>query len=146
MAKGEYPGIYNYLVNTPIPHTKDQLKAYKSMEGYKYFVEGWVSEVLVHQVRRCSGEGMPKQVTVVSVGVKHSQRLSDGLLLKRRGQLYVPIAHAWQALVRLAHILQLCCLHWRPTLKQIIMFRVPLNFVHGYLQGARLTSTQLFLI
>ena len=78
------------------------------MEGYKYFVDGWVSKVLVHQVRRCSGEGVSKQVTVISASVKHSQRLSDTPLkpcmLKRRGQLYVPIAHAWQALARLAVI------------------------------------------
>ena len=47
------------------------------MEGYKNFVDGCVSKVLVHQVRRCSGEGVSKQVTVVSASVKHSQWLSD---------------------------------------------------------------------
>ena len=45
------------------------------MEGYKYFVDGWVSKVLVHHIPHCSGE--EKQVAVVSASVKHSQRLSS---------------------------------------------------------------------
>ena len=34
--KVEYPYIYNYRVNTPSPHTKEEMKAYQSLEGYKY--------------------------------------------------------------------------------------------------------------
>ena len=60
--KVEYPDIYNYfintfdnyfdnyLLNTRCPYTKEKLKAYKSMEGYKYLVDGWVSKVLVYQI------------------------------------------------------------------------------------------------
>ena len=34
----------NYLVNTPSPHTKDELTTYKSMEGYKYVCASIVYE------------------------------------------------------------------------------------------------------
>ena len=81
--KVKCPDIYDCLVNTPSPHTKDKLKAYKCTEGYKYSVNGWVGKVLVHQVRHCSGEGVLKQVTIVSASVKQSQRLSDTPLKPR---------------------------------------------------------------
>ena len=32
----EYPDIYYYLVTTPSIYSKDQLKAYKILEAYKY--------------------------------------------------------------------------------------------------------------
>ena len=66
----EYPDIYNYFITTP-SYTKQQLKAYKSLNGYKYFVDGWVSDILVWSV-----PSNPK-VCVVSGKVKHSQRLSS---------------------------------------------------------------------
>ena len=47
----EYPDIYNYFVTTPSSYTKQQLKAYKSLDGYKYFVDGWVSESCHRLVR-----------------------------------------------------------------------------------------------
>ena len=43
----QYPDIYNYFINTPSCITGEGLKAYKSLEAYKYFVSGWVRDLLV---------------------------------------------------------------------------------------------------
>ena len=41
-----YADIYNYLILTP-GMTHEQLKAYKSLEGYNHFINGWVSGITV---------------------------------------------------------------------------------------------------
>ena len=42
-----YGDIYNYLILTPSYCTHEQLKAYKSLDGYNSFANGWVSDVHV---------------------------------------------------------------------------------------------------
>ena len=43
----EYPDIYHYLVAIPGAYTQDQLKAYKSLDAYNFFVNGYVAYVLL---------------------------------------------------------------------------------------------------
>ena len=46
----EYPDTVNYLVLQTSWATKDQTKAYKSLEAYTFFVSGWVKQVLAKLV------------------------------------------------------------------------------------------------
>ena len=43
----QYPDIYHYMINTPSLYTKEDLKAYKSLDSYNYFVSGWIISVEV---------------------------------------------------------------------------------------------------
>ena len=64
--------MYNYLVNTPGPFTQETLKAFKSLDGYNYFVSGHVRELLTKKV---AGD---KLVLLKTKGkVTPGQRLND---------------------------------------------------------------------
>ena len=47
----QYPDIVNYLVLQTSWATKSQMKAYKSMDAYNFFVSGWVNTLCM----RCVG-------------------------------------------------------------------------------------------
>eukprot|EP00117_Sycon_ciliatum_P019190 scpid45373/ scgid17476/ PHD finger protein ING1; Protein INHIBITOR OF GROWTH 1 len=68
----DYPDIYNFLVNAPSPYTKEQLKAYKSLEGYKYLVSGWVGDVRAFP----ASESDTCDSKFVIAKVRHSQSVS----------------------------------------------------------------------
>ena len=43
----EFPDIANYLLFSTSEFTKEQVKAYKSLQSYQYFVAGWVRSIFV---------------------------------------------------------------------------------------------------
>ncbi|KAK7878949.1 hypothetical protein WMY93_034203, partial [Mugilogobius chulae] len=65
-----YPDIYNFLINFPLCYSGDSLKAYKSLEGYKWTQSGFVTNIQLWNLQA-------KNVCIITGRVHHSQRLND---------------------------------------------------------------------
>ena len=50
----EYGDIHNYLIDTPRPYIKENLKSYKSLEAYDFFYSGLVQTVLYYETSSTS--------------------------------------------------------------------------------------------
>ncbi|XP_065189567.1 sushi, von Willebrand factor type A, EGF and pentraxin domain-containing protein 1-like [Sycon ciliatum] len=82
----DYPDIYNFLVNAPSPYTKEQLKAYKSLEGYKYLVSGWVGDVRAFP----ASESDACDSKFIIAKVRHSHLYSRTQLIQNTGSTSLP--------------------------------------------------------
>ena len=69
-----YGDIYNYLISTPSKYTHKMLNAYKSMDLYNFFMNGWINNILVTSIDSSSNR------YIYTATVKHSQMLSAPLL------------------------------------------------------------------
>ena len=67
----EYADLFNYFINTPGIYTKEALKAYKSLDGYDYFISRHDHEVFHSDVSPDS------PVCLLKARVLPSQRLND---------------------------------------------------------------------
>lgn len=67
----EHGNIHNYLINTPGIYTKEAMLAYKSLDGYNFFVSGHVQTCLYNEVSSDS------PVCVMKAKVTPSQRIRE---------------------------------------------------------------------
>ena len=65
----EFGSVYVYLIDTPGPFTRDNMRAYKSLEAYNFFVSGWVQTCFM----RTSKTGY----CIVRAKVNRSQAVTD---------------------------------------------------------------------
>ena len=61
----EFGDLYTYLIVTKGPFTKEKLKAYKSLEAYSYFHDGYIRTVQGHLITLLTG--MKPEVCCTSV-------------------------------------------------------------------------------
>ncbi|XP_018014535.1 uncharacterized protein LOC108671493 [Hyalella azteca] len=65
--------LFNYFVFGVSQYTLQEFKAFKTLESYKQFVDGWVQEIYTHKPANCNN-------TVIAAKVMHSMRLNEKLL------------------------------------------------------------------
>lgn len=76
----QYGDIYNYLINTPGLYTAEAMKAYKSLDGYNFFVSGHVGQIMYYV-----NENM-KTVCLMKCAVMPSQKMTTK---KGRHQVWI---------------------------------------------------------
>ncbi|XP_023311884.1 uncharacterized protein LOC111692233 [Anoplophora glabripennis] len=98
--------IVSYLVLTHSYYSREQMKAYKSLQAYKYFAAGFVDKVGIK----------PINDYVLLVGkVQHSMKAREPklrvwVIAERHGGICTAHCSAWQGLGRFAVTLQLYCM------------------------------------
>ena len=70
----EFGDLYSYLVNTEGTYTKESLKAYKSLEAYNYFFNGYVRTVYYYDVGSTSDCERSTQFCILKALVNPSQQ------------------------------------------------------------------------
>ncbi|KAK3889498.1 hypothetical protein Pcinc_006470 [Petrolisthes cinctipes] len=68
--------IYQYLINFKSAYNHKELRAYRSLEAYKYFIAGWVSEFLIADIKQGNGSTL----CIITAKVRHSQSLNEEAL------------------------------------------------------------------
>lgn len=66
----QFGDIWTYLIHTPGIYTAESMKAYKSMDGYNFFVSGHVKAILYHAIA-------DSPVCLVKTTVIPSQKVTD---------------------------------------------------------------------
>ena len=70
-----FPDIYMFLINRESTFTNETLKAYKSLEAYKYFVSGFVSDVCVFKAKEKTCIVMSKVSTHINCNFCNTSRI-----------------------------------------------------------------------
>ena len=91
-----YADIYNYLILTASLYTHEQLKAYKSLDGYNFYTNGWVSDMRVTATQVSQSRNF-----IATALIKHPQRLSNTPLkawiaVKHTGEVIAAHVPVWQ--------------------------------------------------
>ena len=63
-----YHDLYHYVVNNISPYTGEDLKAFKSLDAYHYFVAGWVTSLQVWQIPSRNSEERQNYLVMAKVG------------------------------------------------------------------------------
>ena len=66
-----YPDVYNYLILTVSLYTGEEMRAYKSLDGFNLLVNGWLNNIAVV----ATGSARQRNYLFLSA-IKHSQSLS----------------------------------------------------------------------